>query len=374
MAKVSIIIPTYNVEQYLRQCMDSVTGQTLQDIEIICINDGSTDGSLAILREYAERDSRIVMVDKENEGYGIGMNIGLDRAMGEYVGIVEPDDFVPEEMFEELYNKAKEYDLDVIKADFYRFTTNDDGTLDRKYIKLYGDSEEYNRVIRPLDEPNVSFRFTMNTWSGIYKREFLNKYNIRHNTTPGASFQDNGFWWQTFMYADRVMIVDKPYYHNRRDNMGSSVKNPGKVYCMNVEYDYIRELTIKYPEKWKALQGIYWFKKYHNYLFTLERISDEFKKEYCHRFSAEFRRARQLGELDMSVYTSNEKKIIKCLIENPDTFYRVIMKTNSLASAELVRRIERKPGRIVINGLKRMLPYSVKKKMKKAAKRVLKRG
>ena len=84
MAKISIIIPVYNVEKYLQQCIDSLLSQTLSDIEIICINDGSTDGSLEILKSYAQKDDRIVLVDKENGGYGIGMNIGLDKATGEY--------------------------------------------------------------------------------------------------------------------------------------------------------------------------------------------------------------------------------------------------------------------------------------------------
>ena len=104
MPKVSIIVPTYNVENYLRECMDSIVGQTLKDIEIICINDGSTDGSLEILKNYAAKDPRIIIVDKKNEGYGVGMNIGLERASGEYIGIVEPDDFVPDNMYEDLYN------------------------------------------------------------------------------------------------------------------------------------------------------------------------------------------------------------------------------------------------------------------------------
>ena len=106
MAKVSIIIPTYNVEMYLVECMESVVNQTLKDIEIICINDGSTDGSLEILKSYAQKDDRIVLVDKENGGYGIGMNIGLDKATGEYIGIVEPDDFIPLNMYSDLYEKA----------------------------------------------------------------------------------------------------------------------------------------------------------------------------------------------------------------------------------------------------------------------------
>ena len=120
--KVSIIVPTYNVEPYLRECLDSICRQTLKDIEIICVNDGSTDGSLAIINEYATRDSRIVVLDGPNGGYGKGMNRGLDRATGEYIGIVEPDDFIALTMYEDLYAIASEHDLDFVKADFYRFT------------------------------------------------------------------------------------------------------------------------------------------------------------------------------------------------------------------------------------------------------------
>lgn len=122
MAKVSIIVPTFNVEPYLKECMESITHQTLEDIEIICINDGSTDGSLAILKSYAEKDSRIKLVDKENGGYGIGMNIGFGLATGEYIGIVEPDDFVPVNMFGDLYDIASKNDLDWVKADFIAFS------------------------------------------------------------------------------------------------------------------------------------------------------------------------------------------------------------------------------------------------------------
>lgn len=106
MPKVSIIIPVYNVEKYLRECLDSVIQQTLQDIEIICVNDGSTDNSLQILKEYAQNDSRIKIIDKPNSGYGQTMNVGMQNATGEYIGIVEPDDYVELDMFETLYNTA----------------------------------------------------------------------------------------------------------------------------------------------------------------------------------------------------------------------------------------------------------------------------
>ena len=106
--KISVLIPVYNVEKYLERCLKSVCNQSFKDIEIICINDGSTDSSLSILEEYAKNDSRIKIIDKSNSGYGISMNIGLDNATGDYVGIIESDDFADLGMFETLYNMAVE--------------------------------------------------------------------------------------------------------------------------------------------------------------------------------------------------------------------------------------------------------------------------
>ena len=105
MPKVSIIVPTYNVEQYLREAMDSIINQTLKDIEIICIDDGSTDNSGKILDEYASKDSRVKVIHKKNGGYGKAMNVGLDNATGEYVGIVEPDDYIEPDMYENFIIK-----------------------------------------------------------------------------------------------------------------------------------------------------------------------------------------------------------------------------------------------------------------------------
>ena len=160
----------------------------------------------------------------------MGMNTGMDIASGEYIGIVEPDDFVPLTMYEDLYNIAKDNELDFVKADFYRFTRDSrTGELNLVYNRLDPSGENYNQVISPFEKPYVT-KFIMNTWSGIYRRQFIEEHHIRHNTTPGAAFQDNGFFWQTFMYAKRCMFLDRPYYMNRRDNPNSSVKNKEKVY------------------------------------------------------------------------------------------------------------------------------------------------
>ena len=343
MAKVSIIIPTYNVEMYLEECMESVTHQTLRDIEIICINDGSTDGSLEILKRYAAQDPRILLVDKENGGYGVAMNIGLEKASGEYIGIVEPDDFVALSMYEELYRQAAEHHLDFVKADFYRFKREETGDMSLFYNHLSKNPEDYNQVFNPSEDPQA-LRYIMNTWSGIYKRSFLEKHHIRHNETPGASFQDNGFWFQTFIFAKRAMILDPPYYRNRRDNPNSSVHNSQKVYCMNVEYDHIREILMAHPDLWERFKAMYWFKKYNNYLGTVKRVGYEYKREYVKRFGAEFKRGLEKGELDPSVFTETAWNRIQLIAKDPDTYYQkyVISSSKTLKLEAKIVRLEKK--------------------------------
>ena len=117
MAKVSIIIPVYNVESYLRRCLDSVVNQTLKDIEIILVNDGSTDGSLAICEEYAKNDDRIKIITRKNGGLSAARNTGLDNATSEYIGFIDSDDWVDTNFFENLYNTAIEKNCDVAFGD-----------------------------------------------------------------------------------------------------------------------------------------------------------------------------------------------------------------------------------------------------------------
>ena len=224
-------------------------------------------------------------------------------------------------MYEDLYNVAKENDLDLLKADFYRFTRSEEnGNMNLVYNHLDRTAQWYNKVFDPSQNPET-LRFIMNTWSGIYRREFLEKFHIRHNETPGASFQDNGFYFQTFIYAQRGMILDKPYYMNRRDNPNSSVNNREKVYCSNIEYDYIKDILMRDPEIWNRFKYMYSLKKLHNYKFTLGRIGDEFKKEYIQRISKEFKRARDNGELEEKVFMPVEWENLMFMIKDPDCYY-----------------------------------------------------
>lgn len=319
MKKVSVILPIYNVSVYLRQCLDSVVNQTLEELEIVCVDDGSTDNSLEIIREYAQKDPRIVVLTGPNGGYGKAMNRGLERATGEYVGIVEPDDYVASDMFEKLYSVAKTHDLDLVKADFYRFTMDGQGEEQLQYELLDKTKQHYGKLLCPAEEPEC-IRFTMNTWTGIYRRAFLNRHGIRHNETPGASFQDNGFFFQTFVHARRAMIVNEPFYRNRRDNPNSSVKSKEKVYCMNVEFDHIRDLLMEDREIWERFQYMYWWLKYHNYWFTYNRIDESYRQDYLARMRQEYKRAMQLGQLRQADFEDFEWKTIQSMVSGANGY------------------------------------------------------
>ena len=123
--KISVIIPVYNVERYLSECLNSIINQTLKEIEIICVNDGSTDSSLSILKENASKDDRIKIIDKENEGQGYARKVGLDIATGEYILFCDSDDYYAElTVFEELYNCIAEAKTDLVVFNFYRLINN----------------------------------------------------------------------------------------------------------------------------------------------------------------------------------------------------------------------------------------------------------
>lgn len=320
MPKVSIIVPVYNVEQYLHECLDSVVNQTLHDIEIICINDGSTDESLKILREYEQKDERIKVISKPNSGYGHTMNVGLDNATGEYIGIVESDDYVALNMYETLYKYAKKHNVDLIKADFYSFTVERDKPKLVYRDLSYGQKQYYHKVLNPSKHLKI-FRFMMNTWSGLYKSAFLNKYNIRHNETPGASYQDNGFFFQTFCRASQIYFLDRPLYRHRWDNPQSSINNKNKVYCMKDEYDFIKDFLNKNPDLKIKFIPIYYVKKFHNYMFTYRRIAEEYKRLFLKHFSTEFNEAKKDGELNKEYFTAKEWDTLTRICRDPEAYY-----------------------------------------------------
>lgn len=282
--KVSVLVPIYNVEKYLRQCLDSLVKQTLREIEIICLNDGSTDGSLAIIKEYAEKDPRVVIVDKPNSGYGDSMNKGLEKARGKYVGIVESDDFIDLDAFEKLYNLAQTYDAEVVRANYYF----NKGGKDRK--NYYIDPTDAGRVIDPARHTWIFYQSPA-IWSAIYKREFLKENEIKFLSTPGASYQDTGFNFKVWASAHRVYFTTDAFLHYRIDNEASSINNPGKV--MNVCYEYEEiEKYLKEHGLFDELGPLMEAAKFGAYYWNILRLKPDLLPEFLERVKKEYLEAR----------------------------------------------------------------------------------
>ena len=297
MPKISIIMPSFNVAPYIRECMDSVLAQTLSDIEVIVVDADSTDGTRETLEEYAQKDSRIVILEDDKKSTGYANNKALDYATGEYIGIVETDDYIVAEMYEKLYFYAQKYKAEVVKADYDSFST----VQGKRFFvthNLLGEKKKYYQVLSPRKNRYV-FWAEMFNWAGIYRRDFLNQYQIRHQETPGASFQDNGFWFQVFAYAQRVVFIHESFYRYRKDNPNSSINNKNKVFCMCDEYDFAREKFGKYPEIWQKVYYAYLGKRYGACAWTLQKAAPEFRNALCERLYQDFSSyIKELNEID----------------------------------------------------------------------------
>ena len=222
MYKLSIIIPVYNVEKYLKECLDSVCNQTLKDIEIICINDGSTDNSLSILKNYAQKDTRIKIISKENEGQASARNLGIKKSSGEYVAFVDSDDFIEPSMFEKLYTKAKNNDLDIVMC---KIATYDNQTEEIKYNVWYymlGVFKDFEKdIFNHKDTKEFTCNIAVTPYNKIYKNSLLKDNNILF--PEGLIFEDEKFFFDTYLRAKKVSIVDEFLYYYRVNRKGSTV-------------------------------------------------------------------------------------------------------------------------------------------------------
>lgn len=287
--RVSIIVPIYNVERYLRQCVDSLLRQTLKDLEIILLNDGSTDNSPAICDMYAATDARIRVIHKANTGYGATMNLGLREARGEYIGIIESDDWAEHDMFESLYALAKEHNAQVVKSNFYEYTDACGDILMR--ILPEGD---LNRIFSPKQNSDI-FYAQSSIWSAIYSRSFLQENGIDFRESPGASYQDNAFNFKVWARAERVWLTDRPLVHYRRDNEQASVKSDGKVFCMADEWAEIDRYMDRYPDDKKASAQLRLHVKALAYLWNWERLRLDKRAAFEEVIVREFRDAMDAG-------------------------------------------------------------------------------
>ncbi len=212
-AKVSVIVPIYNGEKYLEECLDSILNQTVKDIEIICVDDGSTDRSNEILEKYSSNDARIRIYHQENQFAGIARNTGMKYAEGKYILFLDGDDFFDSSMVEKLYNKSEQDKADICVCDGYRYDDENKVALKSKaYLvhNLLPDKIPFS--IEDAEETLFNFT-TMNLYNKLYRRDFLERTGIKFK--PHRLGEDAGFVLHTLSSAGRITVLDERLFYYR---------------------------------------------------------------------------------------------------------------------------------------------------------------
>lgn len=227
MPKVSVIIPFYNVEGYIEQCLNSVVNQTLKDIEILLVNDASDDKSVSIVNKFAQEDSRIRIINlPERKGQGYARNRAMEVALGEYIGFVDSDDFVKPEMFEKLYNTAKSSNLDIAMCQAVEYDDVTGRYIDSDYYSLEPLSIFEDKIFEPKDTKEYVFDINVALWNKIYRNEYLKKTGEKF--PEGFIYEDLPFFFGTYLPAKKIQIVWEKLYVYRVRAKNSTMQQVNK--------------------------------------------------------------------------------------------------------------------------------------------------
>lgn len=299
---ISIIMPSLNVEKYIRGCVESVINQSFSDLEILCIDAGSSDGTLDILREFERKDSRVKVIVSNKKSYGYQMNTGLAMAQGEYVGIVETDDYISANMYEKLWSEAKKSGAEIVKLAACGFIELLHGTeFSFEVTNPLRGSVMVGEVIAPKNMPELLIKDNFH-WSGIYKKDFLK--GILFNDTPGAAYQDQGFLLQTLSKANKAVYLDAYGYHYRMDNNTASSHNTNGIRFINHEY----ELNIKHLDTLsRTWRDYFWARFFDQILGRFDQMTIE--GEYWYMASADIERSREM----LKEALDESSSIIECI-------------------------------------------------------------
>ena len=245
---LSVILPSLNVVGYIDQCLKSVTNQTLRDIEILCIDAGSTDGTYEKIQMYAEKDCRIRLIKSKVKSYGYQVNLGIEEARGEYVAIIETDDYIALNMFERLYDVAKHNSADYAKGNYASFVDYHGHRRFYPNLLIEGVDVNYEKAFCPQDRVRLPIR-DYNIWRGIYRKRFLQENRICCNETSGASYQDIGFVLQVYSKAQRCVYIEDVVYYYQCDRQDSSSCKKEVLCYVEDEFKRLFDKQLVEPSK-----------------------------------------------------------------------------------------------------------------------------
>ncbi len=278
---ISVIVPVYNVEKYLRECLNTILCQTYSNLEIICVNDGSTDKSREILEEYSKKDCRIKIVDKENGGLSSARNAGMKVATGEYISFIDSDDWIDKTMIEKLYNSMETYNTDITICAVHQFDERKQEYDDyNPYFTLgYFDESFDNRAFTYKDTKPFIMDVCVMAWNKLYRRKLTDECGAEF--PEGLIFEDGPFFFSIFFKAKRLSIVREYLYFYRINRKGSIVHKAGKKFLnvidvINLMYSHVKDL-----DDYLEIRPLFFGKKVEDCLSRLDNMSSRYKSAYA---------------------------------------------------------------------------------------------
>ncbi|WP_198295004.1 glycosyltransferase family 2 protein [Brachyspira pilosicoli] len=251
MIKVSVIVPVYNVEIYLRECLNSIINQTLKEIEIICIDDCSSDNSYNILEEYAKKDNRVkIFKNTQNESVGYNRNLGLKEARGEYISFIDSDDFISEDFLYNLYNTAKKYDSDMVNTLNIKFYKNQ--KITKFYYTFYDKEFESTWNLNDIENSFSKQAIAPYVWNKIYRTSFLVNNNLNFMTTKFGASEDTNFLVKLMLHKPKISFNNNSIYYYRYSpvSLTNIVKTNIQCFSNNIlnMTDALNYCKVYYPE------------------------------------------------------------------------------------------------------------------------------
>ncbi len=325
--KVSVVVPIYKVEKYLRECVDSILGQSLREIEVILVDDGSPDACPEIVDDYAKRDRRVVAVHQENAGYSAAVNHGIALATGEYIGIIESDDWIEATMYEKLYRNAKKYETDVTKGMFTRYNSSlPVGTRDEVFRNALGiDLDLAPEGAFEITEWPQLTGFHASIWSAIYRAEFIKKIKIPE--TAGASYQDLPFAEDVYCRAKRISIVKEPFVHwrNDPDQENSTSANGAKLLLM-VQNSQLAAEIIEKSGKMPQLKEAFYAQVMWANIGFVRRISGKYRREYYRKLKEVFGPVKDDEAFNFKHFRPLDKIYFRLITKRPYWILNLVFK------------------------------------------------
>lgn len=246
--KVSVVIPAYNSEKTICRCLDSVAGQTLRDIEIICVDDGSTDRTLELMREYAEKDPRVRVLTQRNRYAGVARNYGMSVAKGEYLAFLDSDDYYLPNGLEQLYEIASAQNIDMVKCSAYMFEAGGEPTTNDYYQNSSVTPKKRNKPIYFNDAPQMLLWVADVPWNGLYKRSFLEEHGIQFNDQRCVN--DHSFCIWCLVSNPKMLVSDVFLTCYRVNQSGSLIGTRGKYFsCQIGSYQIVKEIVSKLEDR-----------------------------------------------------------------------------------------------------------------------------